>query len=298
MFKLLTSIVLFFSVLLQSITLLADVADNNPQITDSDALVIGIFPRRDPALSIRLFKPLKELLEQKTNRRFILETSPNFKSFKNSLRQRRYDLVHFNQFHYVKSHDTLKYDVLVQNEEFGENTIRGGIYVRKDSGIDSLQQLRGKSILFGGGKEAMMSYIVPLYLIYQAGLKDDDFKPLFTTSPPNSILATYTRQVIASGAGDAAIRLPVVTKKIDTGQLKALALSEGMAHLPWAIKRELPDELKQQIQQILLDLKTSQSGREVLKAAKLTAFNPVSDQDYNQHRDIIDFVEASQSRTY
>ncbi len=279
-------------VLLISNTLLAQSQEISPATDEAKSLVIGIFPRRDPALTVRLFKPLKNYLEQQTPYKFTLETSPDFDAFRKNLQQRRYDLVHFNQYHYVKAHDNLNYDLLVQNEESGEKYIRGGVYVRKDSGIDSLQQLRGKSILFGGGKEAMMSYIVPRYLLAKAGLQPSDFKSLFTTNPPNSILATYTRQVIASGAGEMATRLPVVTRKINVSELKALAVSEEMAHLPWAVKRELASDITQRIRHLLLTLKNSESGRKILQAAKLTAFNAVADEDYNLHREIIDYVEA------
>jgi phosphonate transport system substrate-binding protein len=285
----------FFCLLLlfSSNSLLAQSQVLSPSIQNNSTLVIGIFPRRDPALTIRLFKPLKNYLEQHTRYKFILETSPNFEVFNKKLQQRRYDIVHFNQYHYVKSHDHLKYDVLVQNEELGEKTIRGGIFVRKDSGINSLQQLRGKRVLFGGGKKAMMSYIVPLYLLRQSGLHETDFKALFASNPPNAILATYTRQVAASGAGEVATRLPVVTSKINSKELKALALSEEMANLPWAIKRELSGDIAEQIKQLLITLKSSETGRKILKAAKLTAFNPVTDEDYNQHREIINFVESN-----
>lgn len=286
-----------FLVLSVSNTLLAQSQQLPASTNEATTLRIGIFPRRDPALTVRLFKPLKNYLEQQTKYKFTLETSPDFTSFRKNLQQRRYDLVHFNQYHYVKAHDSLNYDVLVQNEEFGEKTIRGGVYVRKDSGIDSLQQLRGKSILFGGGKEAMMSYIVPQYLLAKAGLQPSDYKALFTTSPPNSILATYTRQVIASGAGEVATRLPIVTRKIDTSELKALALSEEMAHLPWAIKRELAGDVKQQIKTLLLALNKTESGRKILQAAKLTAFNPVADEDYNPHREVINFIETAHRGT-
>lgn len=285
---------LFISILLLSFSsaLLAQSQHLLASTNEANTLVIGIFPRRDPALTVHLFKPLINYLEQQTGYKFILETSPDFESFGQSLQQRRYDLVHFNQYHYVKSHDSLHYDVLVQNEEFGEKTIRGGIYVRKDSGIDSLQQLRGKSILFGGGKEAMMSYIVPRYLLAKAGLKPADFQELYALNPPNSILATYTRQVVASGAGDMAIRLPIVTSKIDTSSLKALALSEEMAHLPWAVKRELPEALKAKLKDYLLNLKNTQPGLKILQAAKLSALNPATDSDYNLHREVISAVEA------
>ncbi len=291
-------LLIVFLLLSVSNTLAAQSQQLPVALDEATTLIIGIFPRRDPALTVRLFKPLKNYLEQHTKYKFILETSADFNSFRKHLQQRRYDLVHFNQYHYVKAHDSLNYDVLVQNEEFGETTIRGGVYVRKDSGIDSLQQLRGKKILFGGGKEAMMSYIVPRYLLAKTGLQPSDYKSLFASSPPNSILATYTRQVIASGAGEMATRIPIVTRKIDTSKLKALAVSDEIAHLPWAIKRELAGDIAQQIKHLLLTLDNSASGRKILKSARLTAFNPATDEDYNPHREIINFVEAGHSGTH
>jgi phosphonate transport system substrate-binding protein len=260
--------------------------------TGKAPIVIGIFPRRDPARTIHLFQPLKNYLEQKLGRKCLLETTTDFAAFEKKLHQRRYDLVHFNQYHYVKSHNTLAYDAIAQNEEFGEAKIRGAIFVRKDSGYDSIQQLRHKDIIFGGGKDAMMSYIVPRYLLEQEGLHAKDFTAHFASSPPNSILATYTRQVDAGGAGEIASRLKVVTQKIDISELKILKISESIAHLPWAVKHEMDTQLKQQIQSLLLSLKDSEQGRKILKAAQLTGLNLVKDEDYNLHRAMIKQVEA------
>jgi ABC-type phosphate/phosphonate transport system substrate-binding protein len=73
-----------------------------------------------------------------------LELSPTFEVFLKRLKERRYDLVHLNQFEYINVHDGFSYIVIAQNEEFGERTIRGAIYVRKDSAIDEIDQLKGK----------------------------------------------------------------------------------------------------------------------------------------------------------
>lgn len=283
------------NLILTVVCVLASAMWNSPQAqsgntvikSDDTSLVIGIFPRRDPSQTIRMFTPLKNHLQQKLGRNVILETAPDFKSFKKILQSRRYDLVHFNQYHYVQAHENLHYDALVQNEEFGQKNISGSIFVRKDSGISSLSELRGQSILFGGGKEAMMSYIVPLYLLAEAGLQPQDFKPMFASSPPNSILAVYTRQAIAGGAGNVTIHFPAITQKIDVNQLQVLATSEPVAHLPWAVKQEMPEILKQHIQEILLTLKDTQQGQEILQAARLSGMNPATDTDYNRHREII-----------
>jgi phosphonate transport system substrate-binding protein len=65
-------------------------------------------------------------------------------------------------------------------------TISGTIFVRRDSGIERLEQLWEK-ILFGGGPRAMMSYIVPTYLLPQAGLKAGDYDKTYAINPPHAV---------------------------------------------------------------------------------------------------------------
>ncbi|MES9993115.1 MAG: phosphate/phosphite/phosphonate ABC transporter substrate-binding protein [Candidatus Thiodiazotropha sp.] len=258
----------------------------------ADPLLIGIFPRRDAVVTSKLFRPLSRYLEEKLQRPVKLELSPNFDVFLERLRQRRYDLVHLNQFEYIKAHEELDYIAIVQNEEFGEKSIRGAIYVRRDSEIKTIDQLRGKKILFGGGPRAMMSYIVPTYLLRQAGLQKGDYQESYAVNPPNAVLATYLKQADAAGAGEVVRRLPVVRNKIDVDELSLIAVSEPLPHLPWAVKEELDDDLKSQIKSLLLGLKESPQGQIILRQARLSSFNPADDSDYNPHRIIVDTIYA------
>lgn len=262
-----------------------------PSFAD-DPLVMGVFPRRDAAISAKLFRPLARYLERELGVVVSLELSPDFNSFLTNLRKRHYDLVHLNPYDYLSAHEELDYLALVQNEEFGEATIKGAIYVRRDSGIDRLEQLKGKKILFGGGQRAMMSYLVPTYLLQQAGLKPGDYEESYAINPPNAVLATYLRRSDAGGAGEIVQRLPIVTSKIDVEQLKVIAESDPLPHLPWAVKQEMPDAQKQRIRSLLINLKHSHEGREILKQARLSAFNPVTDKDYDAHRKIVDSVHG------
>lgn len=256
----------------------------------AEPLVVGVFPRRDAAITVKLFRPLSRHLEQKLGVPVLLEMSPDFETFLSNLKQRRYDLVHLNPFDYINAHEDLAYDALVQNEEFGEATIKGAIYVRKDSGIRQLKELKGKKILFGGGPRAMMSYIVPTYLLMQAGLTKHDYEEAYAINPPNAVLATYLRRADAGGAGEVVRRLPVVTSKIDVNQLEVIAASRPLPHLPWAVKQEMATALKQRLQTLLVNLKHSEKGRQILNQARLSAFNPVTNKDYDPHRKIVEAV--------
>ncbi|MCG7998731.1 MAG: phosphate/phosphite/phosphonate ABC transporter substrate-binding protein [Candidatus Thiodiazotropha lotti] len=259
----------------------------------ADPLVVGIFPRRDAAVTAKLFRPLTQHLEKQLDRQVRLELSPTFDVFLKRLKERRYDLVHLNQFEYINANKELGYIVIAQNEEFGERTIRGAIFVRKDSGISDINQLKEKKILFGGGPRAMMSYIVPTYLLRQRGLKERDYSEIYASNPPNAVLATFQKQADAGGAGEVVARLPLVKNKIDVSELTTLAVSKPLPHLPWAVKQEMDEDLKSKITDLLLGLKNSAEGKNILKSARLSAINPASDAEYDSHRVIIDFVYAN-----
>ncbi len=252
-----------------------------------DALSLGVFPRRGAEDTTRLFTPLAQHLATQLGREVRLDVAKDFDSFWQGVSRGRYDIVHYNQYHYVRSHKEAGYQVILKNEEFGQATIAGALVVRRDSGFDSLQDLRGKTIVFGGGRKAMQSYIVATYLLREAGLQPGDYKEHFANRPPNAIFAAYYGQAAAGGTGDKVLQLSVVTRQIDTSELTYLARSPQLPHLPWAVKGNMESTLRQRVQHVLAGLKETPDGRAVLAQAQLTALNIARDEEYDEHRRII-----------
>lgn len=257
-----------------------------PTARAADApLVMGIFPRRHATLTTELYAPLAAYLSRELGREVQLVTAKDFDAFWEGVEQRRFDIVHYNQFHYVRSAD--KYRVIAHNEEFGLGTVAGALYVRKDSGISAIEQLRGRKIVFGGGTDAMMSYILPSYLLLQAGLQPSDYETVFSKNPPNSLISLFHGKADASGAGDILIDLPVVRNAMDTSAVTHLGMTERLLHLPWAVRKDMPKALSARIQALLVGLKASDEGRAILTRAEMTGFGASSDVDYDPHRRII-----------
>jgi phosphonate transport system substrate-binding protein len=259
-----------------------------------EPLRLGIFPRYNYTETLRAFTPLAGHLARVLDRRVELETASDFSTFWQAVAARRYDIVHFNQYHYIKAHREQRYEVIVRNREGGSDTINGALVVRRDSGIGRLADLKGKRILFGGGRDAMQAYILTTHLLRRAGLKAGDYVELFAVNPPNAVIATYQRHADAAGAGDRVLVMPVVTEHINSEEMKLLAVSEAVAQLPWAVKAELDPELRQRIRAALLALNDNESGRAVLAAARLTGFAAARDADYDPHRHIV--LEVSGER--
>lgn len=250
-----------------------------------DPLVLGVFPRFTASETTTRYTPIAEYLQERLGRKVVLVTSKDFPLFWHGIEEHRYDIVQYNQYHFIRSAKT--YRVIGHNKEFGKSTLAGAIYVRKDSGITDLKQLRGRTVLFGGGEDAMISYIAPVYMMLQAGLKKDDFKSQFAVTPINSVIGVFYKQADAAGSGDSAFVQPAIRNAIKTEELTALAVSEPLPHLPWSVKRTMPAKLRNAVQSSLVDLENSEPGRNILKAAMLTGIGKAEDKDYDLCRKMV-----------
>jgi phosphonate transport system substrate-binding protein len=254
-----------------------------------ESLVLGIFPRYNATVTATMYQPLADHLSRELGGvEITVVTAKDFDTFWKGVEAQRYDIVNFNQYHFIRS--AKHYRAIAHSQEFGKSAIAGAIYVRKDSGITSLGQLKGQTVIFGGGRDAMLSHIAPRFLMQKAGLKEDDVKTEFAVNPPNALLALYHRQAMAAGGGDILIDLPVVKNAIDTSELTILAKTEPLLFLPWAVKRTMPAKLREAVQAALTDLDDTEAGQRVLNAAKTSGIKSAEDGDYAVHRRMINAV--------
>ena len=252
-----------------------------------DPLKVGIFPRFNRNTAYRSFEPLTNYLTEKLHRPVELQTYSKFNSFWEALSRKEFDLVHFNQYHYVRSHLDQGYQAILVNEEFGENTIQSTILTHIDSDIKKISDLKGKKVLFGGGEQAMVSYILSKYLLKQQGLHQLSYQTEIAINPPNALLAAYSQSVSASGVGKILLKLPFIKRELDTAKIRVLATSKAIPQLTWAVHAELNTNLKKEIIQNLLHLKDTRNGVDILKRAGLSGFSTIKDDDFNRVREII-----------
>lgn len=259
--------------------------------SERPTLYMGIFPRRNVVTTKKAFRPLADYLSEKLDANVQMIVPLNFKLFWEGVQTGRYDLVHYNQYHYIVSHKKFGYEVLFANEEIGRNSISGSLVVRKDSGINDIADLKGKRIVFGGGKKAMGSYIAPLAVLRQNGLyPQTDFEVAFAKNPVVAVVKVGDGKYDAAGAGDVVLKLKATAQRTKVDEMKILASSEPFAHLPWAVKADMPKAMADKIQHIMTTLKDSDNGRAILKSARVTGFNPVTDKDYDKVREITQYA--------
>jgi phosphonate transport system substrate-binding protein len=110
-----------------------------------------------------------------------------------ALRNRTADLAFVHPVGYVLASREAKATIVAKNLWHGKSTFTSRIYVRRDSGLRQLEDLRGKTMAFIDPASSS-GYTYPMVLLIQRGLvKDRDPK-------------TFFREVLFAGAHDAGMR--------------------------------------------------------------------------------------------
>src|SRR5262245_15894859 len=110
-----------------------------------------------------------------------------------ALRNRTADLAFVHPVGYVLANREAKAVIVAKNQWHGKTTFSARFYVRKDSGLKTLEDLRGKTIAFVDPASSS-GYIYPMVLLIQRGLVQ------------NRDPKTFFREVVFSGAHDAGMR--------------------------------------------------------------------------------------------
>jgi len=254
---------------------------------DPASLHVGVFPRRPAVDTQRLFGPLTDFLSTRLGIPVKLHAPADYAAFWSAVEQGRYDLVHYNQYHYIRAHREFGHQLLVKNEERGRSELRAALFVRDDSPIRRVAELDGGKILFGGNRSAMVSYILATDLLRQSGLEAGSYLESFAQNPPKAITAMYYRQGDAAAAGDIVADLPVVINAIGNGRVRQLALSTPIPQLPWAVTENVPGDLQIRLLDTLLALNDDTRGRRILQRLSLTGLRLASDGEYDRVREVV-----------
>jgi phosphonate transport system substrate-binding protein len=110
-----------------------------------------------------------------------------------ALRNRSADLAFVHPGGYVLASREAKARIVAKNLWHGKSSFTARIYVRRDSGIKTVEELRGKTIAFVDPASSS-GYVYPMVLLIKRGL--------VTNRDPK----TFFREVVFSGAHDASMR--------------------------------------------------------------------------------------------
>jgi phosphonate transport system substrate-binding protein len=149
----------------------------------------------------------------------------------------------------------------------GETTSQGFIFVRKDSGIQSIADMENGNIVFVD-PATMEGYLFPLAFLEQHGIKDINtffHRYYFSGSHESAIFAVLDGRADIGSAKSTAYKNLVKNDPSVGQELRIIAQSPNVPEVTLCIKSEIDKDLRERLGIVLLQMDKTDDGKKVLK---------------------------------
>ncbi|WP_200892699.1 phosphate/phosphite/phosphonate ABC transporter substrate-binding protein [Thalassospira sp. HJ] len=118
---------------------------SDAQANDHTSLSFGVVPQQSASRLARIWLPILEKLGQKAGYNIKFATAKDIPTFEACLAQGAYDVAYMNPYHYVVFSDVSGYRAIGRQQN---HRLRGLLVTRKDSAIETLDDLDGQEVAF------------------------------------------------------------------------------------------------------------------------------------------------------
>jgi len=213
-----------------------------------------------------------------------------------ALRNRTADLAFVHPGGYVLAHREARATIVARNLWHGKSSFISRIFVRKESSIRSVEELRGKTIAFVDPASSS-GYIYPMVLLVQRGLvKNRDPR-------------TFFKEVVFSGAHDASMRALLnghvdaiasfdlareqyVKDPAERERIVVVAETPEIPEAGIAARDGLDPALFARVRAALLQIKAPAHASLLERLYEIDGFAPAEDRDYDPVRAAIELLGA------
>ncbi len=225
------------------------------------------------------FEPLMKYLSDALGQKVTLYIAKDYGDLRTQMENGSVDIGSFSPFAYVDAARGGKIRIIAQSIIEGSATYRGIIVTRKDSGLKSIADLKGKRFAFVDPKSAS-GYVYPRAMLIEKGINPETFfrETMFAGSHDKVIAAVLDGRVDAGAIYDGALGV-AQRSGVSTSNLLTLASSDPIPHDAIAVRVGMDEALAKRIQLALINLEKTEAGRRVIANSKKKLTGHVIAQD-------------------
>lgn len=252
-------------------------------------LVIGLIPETNIFQQMERFRPLEKYLSEQTGTTIKFSILTRYGNLIENFQQNRLDGAFFGSFTGALAIQKLGVIPIARPvNPNGKSSYSGMIFVRKDSGIKTVADMRGKRFAFVE-KATSAGYIFPLAYLADHGIRNvNDFlgETYFTGSHDAAMYAVLQGKAGVGAAKDSvyewiASRDPAIDR-----DLHVLARSEEFPSNGLALRKDIDPALVARLKTVLLQLHENPQGLKVLEALRAKRFIETRVEDYKPVFDV------------
>jgi len=251
-----------------------------PLICQADTLLkFGVYTSDKPSAVVKQFRSILNAIESGMSQRLgeqvkiKMQVASTYEIGIQDIVTGTVDFSRFGPASYITAtRRNPKLTILAMESKKGEKRFNGVICVAKNSPIQTIKNLKGRSFAFGNKLSTIGRYLSQLYL-FEHGIKASDLSSY-------EYLGRHDRvgTAVAIGKFDAgALKESTFKKLINKGKpLRALVTFPNVTK-PWIARSGLNKKISHALKETLLSIKDPK----VLKFLKKDGFLPGSDTDYH-----------------
>lgn len=252
------------------------------KVSDKVIYRFGIHPLHNPTRLHDIFSPVMQYLSRNIEgAEFKVEASRNYAAYDKKLFSGQFHFSLPNPYQTVRS---LKHGYRVFGKMGDDQNFRGIILVRKDSGIKSIADLKGKAISYPA-PTALAATMMPQYYLNTHGLnvmKDVDNR--YVGSQESSIMNVFLGDTAAGATWPPPWRALSKERPQLAEQLEIKWQTKPLPNNGLVARNDMPDKLVRQVAKLLFELHTNDEGRAILERMELSRFEAANDATYQPVR--------------
>lgn len=253
--------------------------------TATKPLRIGMGGIITPKEGYRYYQQLQGYLAQQLNQPVQLVDRADYQELNRLLQTGGIEAAFVCAGPYVEGKQQFGMELIAMPLVNGKPVYHAYIIVHKDSPIQSLSQLKGKSFAFTDPL-SNTGKLVPTYMLAQLKTTPERFfsRTTFTYGHDNSIKAVAERHV--DGASVDSLIWDYTARKYPhlTANTRVIAKSEPYGIPPVVVRPGIEPALKQRLQQALLTAHQNPEGKAILDGMLIDRFVPGDDRNYDSIR--------------
>jgi phosphonate transport system substrate-binding protein len=256
-------------------------------------LRVGFVPAEDAQQVMQNAQPLVEILRKELGMEIQPFVATDYTGIVEALRVNKLDVAFLAPASYVLAKNEANIKVVLKSERKGIPYYYAAIIVRADSGINTLEDLRGKTFAFGDALSTT-GHVFPRKMFKERGIDPvRDFKQiLYSGGHDATVLAVLNGKVDAGATyanspdSEDSAWMRYLKDPADVKKIRAIAFSEPIPADNLVISGALDERVAKKVVEIFLGLSRDPKGKQMLRDLyQIDGFVTATDKDYDSVRE-------------
>lgn len=249
-------------------------------------LRVTAIPDEAPTELARKFEPLGKYLEDKLGMKVQWTPVTDYAAAVETVVNRKIDLAWFGGFTVVQALQRSggKVVPLVQRTE--DEKFRSVFITQADSGIQSLADLKKRTLAFGS-QSSTSGHLMPRHFLLKDGIDPDrDLRRIAFSGAHDATIAAVSSGKVDAGALNISVWEKFLAEgKVDTQRVKVFYTTPPYHDYNWTVHADMPAELQQKIRDAFLALDPARpADKAILDLQRASRFVPTQPGNYDDIR--------------